>query len=279
MFNESCKTYIRYANTPSLVATKTYNYVQWAGHFVCNPDFYISRRNMDSILLIYTLNGKGHLRYCGDEYTLEPGSIALVNCRNFNEYYPENSEWEFLFIHFYGLNCNNFFDHLFSSNSGAVFEKTSGIKELIKSCIDACSTKTADFEIKTSKYLNDIFYTLILNIQNEENNKIDTVCEYIDKNYDKNISVKQLTELSGYSRSYFSTLFKKITGTTLQEYLLCHRLNKAKNLLTETDFSVEEIAVKTGFSDTGSFIRAFKRKEAVTPFQYKKSNCFKPSYH
>ena len=74
----------------------------------------------------------------------------------------------------------------------------------------------------------------------------------------------------GFSRCYFSTLFKKYTGTTLHDYLLCYRLDKAKLMLAQNQYTINEIAEKTGFNDTGTFIRAFKKKEKVTPLQYKK---------
>mgnify|MGYP003311799693 CR=1 FL=1 len=60
MLNESCEVYEKYANTPSQIASEIYFYAEWAGYFVCNPDFFIERKNNSSILILYTVSGCGN---------------------------------------------------------------------------------------------------------------------------------------------------------------------------------------------------------------------------
>ena len=129
----------------------------------------------------------------------------------------------------------------------------------------------SESEAFVSKKISDILYALILNVRREEKDKIKDVCDYISENYEKELTTEKIAEVFSFSRCYLSTLFRKSTGTTLYDYLVCYRLNKAKTLLTESAFSVEEIAEKTGFKESGTFIRTFKRKEKITPLQYRKN--------
>ena len=98
------------------------------------------------------------------------------------------------------------------------------------------------------------------------------VCRYIEENCCNTLSAGAVAKKFGFSRSYFSTEFKKSTGTTLSDYILISRINLAKLLLCENNLSVSEIAERLGFGDTGTFIRAFKRKEKMTPLQFRRSS-------
>ena len=126
--------------------------------------------------------------------------------------------------------------------------------------------------MQISKKLSDILHETLLTMQNDESDKISLVCNYIAENYSMDLSTEKLANISCFSRCYFSTVFKKHTGTTLHDYLTCYRLDRAKEMLIDGKFSVSAIAEKTGFNDTGTFTRAFKKKEKITPLQYKKEH-------
>ena len=274
MINESCKIYERYSNTPGTTARKLYYCPQFVGRFICNSDFYIERENYNSILLIYTLRGNARLSYRGTEYTVSAHSIALINCLDRHVYFPaENSEWDFYFIHFEGQNCVEMYEYLYSLNKGAVFEGNERIQRYTERCINACAVKQNGYEALMSMSLSDILHSCITHIQSRQENAVSQICEYVDEHFSENVKTGELAERFGFSRCYFSTLFKEYTGKTVHEYLLCCRLDRAKLMLLEGNLSVEQIAQATGFADTGTFIRAFKRKEHITPTQYRKISC------
>ena len=270
-FIESCKHYERYSSTPSEIAQRLYYYAQWAGCFVCNPDFYITRYNYQSFLLLYTFQGRGKLLYRNKEYILKPNSIALINCMEKHTYFPTSeNEWSFCFIHFNGNQCPQLYEHIYEMGEGCLFNANNKIEKNIKDCIQNCRQKNISNEVVISKLLSNILHELLLNMQKAEQDKAALICDYIAENYSQPLTTAQLAKTFGFSRCYFSTLFKKYTGTTLHDYLLCYRLDKAKLMLAQNQHTINEIAEKTGFNDTGTFIRAFKKKEKVTPLQYKK---------
>lgn len=94
--------------------------------------------------------------------------------------------------------------------------------------------------------------------------------KYINENYMRSISLEEVSSIAGFNPTYFSSLFKKETGTTFMEYLLEIRLNKAKELLKETNLSVAAICERVGYTDLKHFQKIFKREMEVSPNQYRK---------
>ncbi|MDE7294184.1 MAG: helix-turn-helix transcriptional regulator, partial [Oscillospiraceae bacterium] len=80
-----------------------------------------------------------------------------------------------------------------------------------------------------------------------------------------------LCAVSGVSGQYICLLFKRTLGTRPMEYIAKRRIQAAKELLTSSDKTVENIAIETGFCTASYFCKLFKRYEGMTPIQFKKS--------
>lgn len=98
---------------------------------------------------------------------------------------------------------------------------------------------------------------------------IDDAKVYINKNYNQDISLDDVSREVNVSPYYFSKLFKDDTGEGFIEYLTNIRIEKAKELLTDTDYSMREICQMVGYTDPNYFSRAFKKKVGVTPTEFK----------
>lgn len=95
--------------------------------------------------------------------------------------------------------------------------------------------------------------------------------EYIKKEYhDPEISLEKTAQKVGLTTTYFSSIFKKETGETFVEYLTKLRLEKALQMLNETEDKVYEIAAKAGYADPGYFSHVFKKKYGISPLQYRR---------
>lgn len=269
MINERCHIYERYENTPSDIAGKIFFYPQWSGHFVCKEDFRIERSGFRSILILHTKSGVGKLHYRGETVRLEKDSFAVINCADEHVYYPIE-KWEFEFLHFDGACAKDFYEHIFSLSGQFVFYDMKLSQKLVQ-VLSYCREKSVANEAVVSRYISDILYILLASAQKNRPHHFDEVCEYIEKNIESDISAAEIAKEFGFSRSYFSTAFKKSTGTTVSEYLLSCRLNKAKMLMSHSELSIAYISELAGFKDTTTFIRAFKRKEGMTPLKYKRT--------
>lgn len=92
---------------------------------------------------------------------------------------------------------------------------------------------------------------------------------YIQKNYAKPITVPQLAEMYGLSPKYFGTLFKNVTGKSVNKFIEETRIAAAREMLLGTDMTVSEIAEKAGFSSIYYFSRCFREHEKLTPVGFR----------
>jgi two-component system response regulator YesN len=104
---------------------------------------------------------------------------------------------------------------------------------------------------------------------NDNRNRIvSRACRYISENYTHNVSMEMVAEYTGVSYSYFSQAFKKETGINYSDYIIKFRVEKAKELLKETNLTIEKIAEKVGFVDSKHFSKVFKKLVGIPPKRY-----------
>lgn len=93
--------------------------------------------------------------------------------------------------------------------------------------------------------------------------------KYIDANYNRDLSLDEVSREVNISPYYFSKIFKDETGENFIEYLTNIRIMKAKELLSHTDYSMKEICAMIGYADPNYFSRSFKKKVGISPTEYK----------
>ena len=101
---------------------------------------------------------------------------------------------------------------------------------------------------------------------------IKKVCDYIDNNLSKDISLEESADFAGVSSFYLSKLFKEEKGETFINFLSDKRLEKARQLLENTELSIKEITAEVGYNDQNYFSRIFKNKYGLSPKEYRKVN-------
>lgn len=93
---------------------------------------------------------------------------------------------------------------------------------------------------------------------------------YIHNNFERDISLKDIAGFVFLSPSYFTRAFKEETGMSPINYLLKVRIERAKELLTDTGLKISDIALSVGFSNQQRFNEMFKKHTKMTPLQYRK---------
>jgi AraC family transcriptional regulator len=89
--------------------------------------------------------------------------------------------------------------------------------------------------------------------------------EFIEDHLDRPITLGELAAVVNLSRFHFSRLFKLSTGTTAINFVEQCRIRRAQSLISDTDMSLAEIALLTGFADQSHFTRRFHRHVGCTP--------------
>ena len=106
--------------------------------------------------------------------------------------------------------------------------------------------------------------------QKAEDQKFDSVTNYIYEHCTKKITLEKTAAFAGFSKYYFSRIFKEHYQMSFPEYIASLRVAKAAELLENSSLSILEIAMRSGFSNLSSFNRAFKEVNHCTPSQFRK---------
>src|SRR5690606_35147278 len=101
--------------------------------------------------------------------------------------------------------------------------------------------------------------------ENADSRRVTKIYEYINNNYQKNISLDELAELVCMTPTALSRFFKLRSGKTLSNYIIELRLGHATRLLADTTNTVSEICYLSGFSNISNFNRIFKSRKNFTP--------------
>ena len=101
--------------------------------------------------------------------------------------------------------------------------------------------------------------------------RIRRVLDHIDRDPCREIRQEELMKIAGLRKSAFSAAFRKVTGTTPLRYITRSRLEKARDLLLESDLPVSAVAEMCGFSDPLYFSRCFRKQFLSSPRQYRQS--------
>jgi len=95
------------------------------------------------------------------------------------------------------------------------------------------------------------------------------IADYIKWNIQGSLKVNELAEHFGYNAKYLSSVFSKIGGLSIKQYMLQEKMNAAKSLLTDTNKSIKEISQQLGYSDSHQFMHSFKKITGLTPTVYR----------
>ncbi len=96
--------------------------------------------------------------------------------------------------------------------------------------------------------------------------------EYVEEHYSKPIKISSMAKACSISESHFRRLFLDHMNMKPLDYVNLVRVHKACDMMQKTDYSMEEIAYKTGFENISTFNRNFKKIVEITPYQWKKSS-------
>lgn len=143
--------------------------------------------------------------------------------------------------------------------------------------IEAMHIKAFDYLLKPWKEerLCELINTSIENVRSMQktdsivHSQKDVIKDYIDRNYKKDISAKDVAGILGYSDVYFSKVFKQLFDDNFINYLTKIRIDRAKVLLKDISFNIKEVGKSVGYADSNYFTKVFKRSIGMSPSEYR----------
>ena len=239
-----------------------------------SPDHIVIRNSGRKDYHILLINsGVCEVFYDEKLYTLTDGNIVIYQ-PNKKQKYTFKTESMSFWCHFTGTAIPEILSaydltygiHLLSPNE-IIFEK---FLSLIRR-FNQEDTKT----LANASFLELLFHigNSIKSAKSEElPDSIVAILNYMNMNYNKQITLDILAEKSGYSKSRFSHMFVDITGTSPIKYLNDIRLRTSCEMLSATNLQINEISDACGFKDPLYFCRIFKKKYHISPSKYRLSS-------
>lgn len=230
-------------------------------NIICEKRIYDSRFSTHSHLygqLIIPVSGKMYIETECRQVVLDDKKVFFLppDCNHIFKA-DEVNEFLTLDINKQILNKND----MYNFTGGKVLEFNEKWKAVRYLLLNECREKN------NSNAINDLFNYCYHLIGEETKNRS---VEYINEHFYENIDLKALAEIEHYNPVYYSEWFKRNMGITVSEYIKNLRIDKAKELLKDTDLSVFEIAQSVGYEHNSSFSRAFKERENISPAQFRK---------
>ena len=133
-----------------------------------------------------------------------------------------------------------------------------------------------------SVYLDSVGQTLVMHVARLEPPRqtvnalprwrLKRVQEYVGTHLEDNISLADLAKAAGLSRMHFAAQFRAATGNRPHDYVLYHRIESAKDILSTSDMPLAEVALAVGFHAQAHFSTVFKRLTDETPARWRASH-------
>lgn len=244
---------------------------------------------LEDHLLLFVLKGMYTVRYGNQSYTVKKNEMVLLQ-KSITVEFEKSGEKDEEYL----LDYMMFFLKEDLINE---FVKMADLKPSYPTALDAVSVKSVNdrlisyieslkpyftqpdeissglIKIKLLELLFDVadtdenFYFQFLQLKRKERKSI---TEVIEENIFNPVSLNDLAYLSGRSLSTFKREFKEIYNTSPLNYIRNRRLDKAKELLTHTSFSVTDVCFSTGFENVSHFSKVFKERFGISPSLLKK---------
>lgn len=138
-------------------------------------------------------------------------------------------------------------------------------EEQILQTIEKCMKNERQRTSKHARYDKKILYQS----RGTSNDAINQVTGYINERFQESLTLEELAALVHFSPSYLSKLFHQVTGLTIKNYLTLRRMEHARYLLKNSQLSIQEIAVNSGFPNVSHFNRVFRQQTGMSPLEFR----------
>lgn len=116
----------------------------------------------------------------------------------------------------------------------------------------------------------EIFEVIILEKRVDYEEEMSYAIQFIEKNLTKNLTLERVAEYMNISPHYFSKLFKSEIGENFIDYVTAKKVERAKEMIKESDLPLNTIAFELGFNEANYFSKVFKKTAGMTPSQFRK---------
>ena len=240
---------------------------EWVhGKIGCRNDFY----------LMYSLGGDIVGQVDGEEVTVRSGEMICMSPGtpySFGSRSPLDEWTHYYWVHFTGseaektllcsgLSLNKVYSLGICEESFAYYEKL----------FSEFRTQGEDFEYAAAVQLRYLLYVFGKAVKVKTVGRLDKSIRYIHTHLRYEMTVEELAQMEFLGVSRYREVFKSLTGVSPNEYIARLRIERAKDLLSQSNAAISSVAESVGYSNRHYFQRIFKRYTGKTPGDYRKEN-------
>ena len=254
------------------------------GYEQCEPGHSFGPVTRNHYLFHYIISGTGTLMADNAKgetqtYHIKSGQGFLIFPGQINTYFADKTlPWEYVWIEFDGLRVKEALDLTGLSPNAPVYRPHSKdtreqmMNEMLYIIHHARETP---FHLIGHLYLFLDYLTqsakITVPVQSSKMSDyyIKEAINYIEQNFQNNITIEDIAAVCGINRSYFGKIFRNSIGRSPQEFLMNYRMVKATELLKLTSLSIAEIGSAVGYENQLHFSRAFKTVYGISPREWR----------
>ena len=252
----------------------------------CPPAYSFGPATRNHYLFHYVLSGTGRLiandsRGISHEYQIRTGEGFMIFPRQINTYIADPKlPWEYIWLEFDGMRAREVIETAGLSPDHPVYHALyKDLRENMKEemLYIAEHHNAPPFHLIGHLYLFIDYLSRSSSSQIAANGRIrdfyiKEALNYIEQNFQNDISIENIASFCGLNRTYFGRIFKETVGKSPQQFLLSYRMAKAAELLKLTELTINDVGNAVGYPNQLHFSRAFKNVYGVSPREWRNKN-------
>lgn len=254
------------------------------GYEQCDPGHSFGPLARNHYLFHYVLSGTGTLmannaKGVTQTFSIKSGEGFLIFPGQINTYFAdEKLPWEYMWIEFDGLRVKEALDATELSPDHPVYHPHSKeLRELLAQEMTYITRHARETPMHLIGHLylfldyltRSATRTTPVHSSRMSDYYIKEAINFIEQNFQNNISIEEIAAVCGINRSYFGKIFRNAVGRSPQEFLMHYRMVKATELLKLTSLSIADIGSAVGYENQLHFSRAFKGIYGVSPREWR----------
>lgn len=256
-----------------LVSLSVYN----VGFQNCDPLYQWGPGIRDHYLIHYVISGKGYYKIKNKTFTLIAGDTFLVYPNTEVVYYAdETTPWEYAWVGFTGSDASTILKATdFTKETPVIMQAPFG-DSIHRQLLHIYDARGNEFEHAVE--MTGRLYTMLALFMHSTSKAskqstavtyVQKGIEYISANYSYSITVEDIADYIGLSRSHLFRSFESVLGQSPKEYLTDFRMKQACYLLEHSNLSITAIANSIGFDNSLHFSKSFHKFKGMAPKEYR----------